>query len=442
MNKAFLEGLQSLTKKYGEKLNFSYSEWETDFLRFYRSKTNYNISNRINTLGCTVHRGKRAMSFSIDEPDIAGVEKKLQAVLAVIDGIPEDPDFVDIENDTRAALAAETVNNITAVGLEKKIGLLNEIKRDAATKGFRIFGTFITNYVEHAVINSSGVFKTSVTSPFLLDVKAVKDDNDVTVIENTGGSDYGAFSEKDFRASLSAKMDNAGKELIDMEPGRYEVVLSPSATAEFMGYLLALANGGTLDSNNSFFEGKVGQKLFPETLTVTDDPLNPRLVRTPYNDEGRLLGKLPVIERGVFRNFFIDNYYGNKLKMDKNGNSGSNIVIGKGKIPLSDMIKGIKKGLFISNLHYMNFINPKETSVTGLTRDGTFLIENGEIKNVVNNLRFTVKIEEVFRNAVEFEDREHVLARSGNYGEFGINTALAPHIKVKDFNITSSTKTV
>jgi predicted Zn-dependent protease len=90
----------------------------------------------------------------------------------------------------------------------------------------------------------------------------------------------------------------------------------------------------------------------------------------------------------------------------------------------------------------MNFINPKETSLTGLTRDGTFLIEDGKISKVVMNLRFTERIERILKSVVALENRAYTIPFSDNYESFDISTVKAPHALVIDFNITSSTNTI
>jgi predicted Zn-dependent protease len=128
--------------------------------------------------------------------------------------------------------------------------------------------------------------------------------------------------------------------------------------------------------------------------------------------------------------------------MKKNGNEGNCLVMQTGEANLDDMIKGVKKGLYISSFHYVNFINSRETSLTGLTRDGTFLIEDGKIVKVVNNLRFTEKIVDIINHISAIENKAFTFPRSDNYGTFSINAYSMPHVRVKQFNISSSTKTV
>jgi predicted Zn-dependent protease len=198
----------------------------------------------------------------------------------------------------------------------------------------------------------------------------------------------------------------------------------------------------SVDRKETDLIGKQGKRVFPSYFTLTDAPDHPGVINSEYGSDGHLVDKLPLFEKGIFRNFLVDNYYGNKLKMEVNGNTGECLVMKTGNSSLDDMIKGIKKGLYISSFHYMNFINPRETSLTGLTRDGTFLIENGKITKVVNNLRFTEKIVDVINNITAIENKAHTVPSSQNYGTFSIGACSMPHVRVKEFNISSSTKTI
>jgi predicted Zn-dependent protease len=128
--------------------------------------------------------------------------------------------------------------------------------------------------------------------------------------------------------------------------------------------------------------------------------------------------------------------------MEINGNEGNCLVLKQGNDKFDDMIKSVKRGLYISSFHYINFTNQRETLLTGLTRDGTFLIEDGKITKVVNNLRFTEKIVDVINNIIGIENKLYTYPMSENYGCFTINACAMPHVKVKEFNISSSTKTV
>ena len=230
--------------------------------------------------------------------------------------------------------------------------------------------------------------------------------------------------------------------MVDIEPGHYEVILAPRCLAEFTQYLAYGMSARALDQHSSFFEGKVGEKLFGEHICIADDPSDPEMIRADYGSDGHIYRYLDLIDKGVFRACLTNNYVAHKTGQPKNGNASSCLKIAPGKQTLEEMIAGVTRGLYISSLHYMNFINPRETSLTGLTRDGTFLIENGAITKVVNSLRFTERIDRILNNILELESRCYTIPFSGNYEYFDIETVKAPHALVRDFNISSSTHTI
>ncbi len=439
----FQKELIKICEKYPQlKLNFHYKIWETDFLRFYQSQINYNISKTSISLSTTIYKEKKSYSFSLKDPTKEILQNKIDDVLQLIDQLPEDPDFVDLEDDLSKSTEKEKTNNIKKVSLDKKIEILEKFSTAVEPYDFKIYGTFICNYRTLYIVNSNGLDKRETSSPIYLECKAVNQKNEVTVLEAYGGERFENFNEEEFTSNLVGKVKAATGEVVDVESGEYEVVLAPRCIGDYLLYLESSIYVRSLDSKQSYFEGKIDQKVFPENVTITDDPNHPDLINFDYNGDGHIYKKLPIIEKGVFKNFFVDNYYGRKLKMDKNGAEGEALVMETGDKELSEMIGSVKKGLYISSLHYMNFINRRETSITGLTRDGTFLIEDGKITKVVNNLRFTENISDIIKGITDIENKSYTIPYSSNYGEFGIYSSRMPHVKVNGFKISSSTKTV
>ncbi len=424
------------------KFDFEYRIWQTDFLRFFRSQINYNISNQISNLACVIHKGQKSYTVSIADPDLRKIRQNIDDAIQIIDKLPPDHDFKDIEDNLDKVAETDKPSNIETLPLDRKIDILEAISQAVEPYGFRIYGTFICNYEEMFIINSNGLDKHSILSPIMLELKAVSDKNEVTVLQSFGGEDFSLFDQDKFIKEMVMKVQAAGNEIVDVDPGEYEVVMAPRVIGELISYLSFGMSAGALDMKRSFFEGKVGEQLFPESITLRDDPTWPGIIRYGYNHDGHIYNPVTLIEKGVFKNFFVDNYYGRKLEMEKNGAGGSCIVLEPGDNTLAELIKPIKRGLYISSLHYMNFINPKETSVTGLTRDGTFLIEDGKITRVVNNLRYTQRIAEIVQRITGIEEVNTVVPFSGNYGDFSIETLSMPHVRVNGFKISSSTETI
>ena len=438
-----LEYLKSLLDIHPE-LQYEIIEqyWTTDFLRFYHSQTNYNISKETTTLSATIYKGKKSFNFMLDNATSEKIDNAVHNALTIIDKLPEDPYFVDLENDKTLAKPREVKNNIEAIPLKLKTEILSRIAEAVAPHNFDIFGSFVCNYQKYRLINSNGLDKTSENSPYYLEVKAVHNKSQVTVIEAFGGEDFQYFREQNFIEHLLQKIGYCFNDIVDIEPGTYDVILAPRCLGEFAQYLAYGMHARSLDQHSSFFEGKLNQKVFPEWISICDDPDDPEIIHKDYGSNGHIYRYLSLVDNGIFRNFMCDNYYSHKTGLPKNGNTGSCLKIEAGDKTLDELIGSVKHGLFISSLHYMNFINPKETSITGLTRDGTFLIENGKITKVVNNLRFTEKVARIFEHIQALENRSHPVPFSGNYEIFDIETVKSPHALVRDFNISSSTKTI
>jgi len=438
------QSLHEIISDYPDvKISIVLYHWQTDFLRFFKSQTNYNISK--NHLGTEVqlYKDKKNYSFTVNNPTSELVRNSIDEALKVIDKLPPDPHFVDLETQTEKGLEASKPNPIELISLEKKIEILNDIKSVISPLDFDLYGTFICNYEKYYLMNSNGLDKKWESSPYYLEIKAVSNKNEVTVLSCNGGENFSDSDITILKTDLLEKCKQSLTEVIDLPSGNYEVILAPRCIGDFLAYYkYSNLRVSSVDRQETELEGKIGEQVFPEFFSLYDSPQHRHVVTSDYGSNGRLIKELPLFEKGVFKNFLVDFYYGNKLNYEINGNTGSCLVMSTGDTKLEDMIKGVKKGLYISSFHYMNFINPRETSITGLTRDGTFLIEDGKITKVVNNLRFTEKITDVIRNIESIEDKASVFPMSDNYGTFSISAYSMPHVKIKQFYISSSTKTV
>lgn len=420
----------------------SCQNWNTDFLRFYHSQTNYNISKDNQSIYLSLYRDKKNYTLKINDLTRAKIDIALKEALNILDKLPADPDFVDLESDLTLAEPREVTNNIKQLPLKLKTSILNRIADAVKPHDFEIYGTFICNYSQSRLLNSNHLDKSSNRSPIYLEVKAVHKSSEVTVLQNFGGEDISSFDEELFTEQLLQKIAHCQNPVIDVDAGEYDVILAPRCMAEFVQYLTWGMSARAYDRRSSFFEDKLGVQVFPSNISIKDDPMEPGIIRQDYGSDGQVYKPLKLIENGVFKAFMCDHYYHRKTGLAKNPNTASCISISAGEISLEEMIKSVKDGLYISSLHYMNFINMKKTTVTGLTRDGTFLIKDGKIVNVVNSLRFTESIDRILRNVLALENKAYTTAFSDNYGCFDITSIKAPHALIKGFRISSSTHTI
>jgi len=227
----------------------------------------------------------------------------------------------------------------------------------------------------------------------------------------------------------------------DLEPGRYPVVLEPSAVSTLVGFLAWIGFGGrVLAEGRSCLSGKEGQPVAVPSITIFDDASAPGTLGLPFDFEGVRRARVDLIRDGVFLDGVYDRRTAKQTGKASTGHAlpapnpegplPLNLFMRPGEHALEDMIAGTERGLLITRFHYSNVVHPVESTITGMTRDGTFWIEGGEIAHPVKNLRFTQSILEALAQ-VSMVGRETELA-----SEFFYSASRVPALKVGSFNFS------
>ena len=183
-----------------------------------------------------------------------------------------------------------------------------------------------------------------------------------------------------------------------IEPGNYPVILEPQAVADLIGTLTGAFDARSAEEGRSAFsarDGKtrLGEQMFNDRINLYSDPANPELPAAPATDEGVPATRLSLITGGVIENFRYTRYWAEQKKRDATPGPVNYILEStQPPTPMDEMIKGMQRGLLISRFWYVRLVDPRTLVLTGLTRDGLWWIENGQIKNPVRNLRFNQSV--------------------------------------------------
>ncbi len=196
---------------------------------------------------------------------------------------------------------------------------------------------------------------------------------------------------------------------VDVEPGTYEVVLEEYAVGELLEYLAFIGFGAlALQEGRSFM--RLGEQITGPNIHIYDDAYDPRGLPMSFDFEGVPKQRVDLIADGVARGVVYDTYTaGREPGKQSTGHAlpapnvygpvPLNLVLAPGTTPKAALAQGIKRGLWVTRCHYVNIVHPLYSILTGMTRDGTFLIEDGQITRPVKNLRFTQNILEAFQHA-------------------------------------------
>jgi predicted Zn-dependent protease len=310
-----------------------------------------------------------------------------------------------------------------------------------SSDGFRAAGSYETSAAEIALLNSEGQFCYGPTTQASVTALVSGGDGGAGYVEawsvDSGGLDLEGIGR---RASRKARDSQAPQ---DLDPGRYEVVLEPAAVATLVAFLTYLGFGGrALAEGRSCLSGKEGQRVAAESITIVDDVFSAGMPGAAFDFEGTPKRRVELIRDGVF----VDGVYDRRSAKQAGGGREStghalpapnpegafplNVEMAPGDASVDDMITATKRGLLVTRFHYSNVVHPLESVITGMTRDGTWLIEDGRVTHPVKNLRFTQSILDALQGT-ELVGRETEMV-----SEFFFSASRVPAVKLASFHFT------
>jgi PmbA protein len=280
-----------------------------------------------------------------------------------------------------------------------RAGQVRKVFARAGKRRFKAAGSFSTESGEVAVFNTRGVrCYQPVTSAGI---------NIIAMSDTSSGYANGlsrAVADIDVVKLADTAVEKAwlSRNPKPLGPGEYEVILEPAAISEVFEWLNYIGFGSKpFADKTSFLSDNIGKKIMDETMTVYDDGLDEAGISFPFDFEGVPKKRVCFVERGVGKGVVYDRISGSKagvastghaITADKHGEGAAalNVFIEKGEKTKEEMVASVERGILVTRFHYINgLIDTPKAVLTGMTRDGTFLIENGQIKHGIKNLRFT-----------------------------------------------------
>ena len=241
----------------------------------------------------------------------------------------------------------------------------------------------------------------------------------------------------------------------EIQPGKYTVILEPSAVLDIVGFMFWDYSGMAILDQRSFLTGRIGSQLFGENITIWDDVTHPLQTGCPFDGEGVRRLRVPLVENGIVKRVVYARTTAERMKRSEQkdkvghieatghgfplpneiGEMPLNIVFASPKNlqTLSEMIASTERGVLVTRLWYIREVDPYEKIVTGMTRDGTFLVENGKVKQGIRNFRFNQSLIHMLSNV----EAMSVPLRSCGEESFDM---VVPAMKIREFNFTEVTK--
>ena len=295
-------------------------------------------------------------------------------------------------------------------------------------------GFIIINASANALGNNKGLFayNRNTNANYTLTVRT-----DDGTGSGWAGAEHPDWKQLNFPALSTHAIDKArlSRNPVAIEPGRYTVILEPQAVGDLVQLMTFYMDARESDEGRSAFAkqgggNKIGEKIVDSRVTIFSDPQDPQLLSQPYDGEGLPLSRQVWVEGGVLKKLYYSRFWAQKQGKQATG-FPSSVKLEGGTTSMDELIKSTPRGVLVTRLWYLREVDPRTILYTGLTRDGTFLIENGKISKAIKNFRFNDSPLFLLSN---LEAMSPAVRLAGT--EAG-GAVVMPAIKAKDFNFTS-----
>jgi predicted Zn-dependent protease len=401
-------------------------------LRFARNTVSTSGGSDTLSLGVQCNFGPKSGLATINEFDDASLERVVRKAEELAKLSPNDPEYVALVGPqtyldpksffpTTAAVTQEDRVRAAAAS----IGICRDQKLTAAG-----YLSDAATFVARA--NSRGLFGYQRNTQVDFSVTARTEDGrgsgyGITDVDDVSRLDTAAITR--VAAQKAARSQDARA----IEPGKYTVILEPAAGATLIGNMYTAMNARAADEGRTFMSKagggtRVGEKLMDERVHLFTDPMNPDLPGSKWSGDGRAQRRVDWIKGGVVQNLSYTRYWARKKGVPEEkapSTGGQGFIMAGTNTSLDDLVKSVKRGVLVTNLWYIRLVDAQTLLYTGLTRDGTFFVENGEIKYPVKNFRFN-------ESPVIMLNNLEALGRPTR-----VNSRLVPPLVIRDFTFTS-----
>ncbi len=429
--KTILEKVVGFSKADGCEVTLSGNEGGN--IRYARNSVSTAGEDSNVSLGIQSYFGKKSGAATINEFDDASLQKVVKRSEELAQLAPENPEFVEPLGPQTYGGDSKTFSEATAkISPDFRAQAAANSINPASSKDITAAGFLEDNRGFNALINSKGLYAYNKSTSV-----------DFTVTMRTNDGTGSGWVSRNFNDVSKLNTSEASKVAIDkalqsrnakaIEPGKYTVILEPNAAGDLINLIFGSLNARQADEGRSFMSKKgggtkVGEKIVDERVNIYTDPWNDEVPAAPWANGGLARKKMDIISGGVVKNLVYDRYWASQKNVEPVPFFGNRIMQG-GNASLTDMIKDTKRGILVTRFWYIRAVDPQTLLYTGLTRDGTFFIENGKIKHPVKNFRFNESPIIMLNNLETLGKQERVSGFGGS--------SLIPYMKIRDFTFSS-----
>ncbi len=408
--------------------------------RFANNTIHQHVAEQFLTISVRTVLDGRTARATTNKTDEDALRRVVVSSSRIARSQPKYPGLLPMPRAQKYAKVKRWFDATAAASPRDRASAVARICRRAAQEKQVAAGTYSSGATRSLLANSQGLAAT---------YEQTRAEFSVTMMEEKS-SGWAKASAADIRAlDVDALAANASQKAAnsrtprELAPGRYTVILEPAAALDMVGFLFYDFAGTAVLDKRSCLNERMGKKILGENIVLWDDVTHPEQLGAPFDGEGMPRQKVLLMDRGVPKNLVYSRSTAKKMKAKATGHglalpnewgeAPMNLVLEGGRTSIDEMISSTERGILVTRLWYIREVDPYEKIMTGMTRDGTFLVENGRVTGGIRNFRFNQSILELLANV-------EALGPAARASGEEASDMVIPAMKVRDFHFSAVTK--
>jgi len=408
--------------------------------RFANNSIHQHVAEHGLTVSLRVVVDGRTARVTTNRVEEDALRAALESAASLASSQPKDPGLLPLPAKQTYRPVRRFIDPTAALSAESRARAVKNTCTLAESNGQIAAGIFSSGQSQSVLANSRGLF--AAYRQTQAEFSVTMQQGSATSWAKANAADFRAFDPPALAKTACEKAARA-ENPAELAPGKYTVILEPAAVLDLVGFLFYDFSATAVQDQRSCFSGRLGKPLLGKSITISDDVYHPEQLGAPFDGEGIPRQRVLLVDGGVPRNLVYSRRSAKKSGVrptghgfdlpNEYGEAPMNLVIGGGKSSIAEMIAGTDRGLLVTRLWYIRELDPYEKVMTGMTRDGLFLVEKGKVTQSVRNFRFNQSIVQMLRNVEALGPSRRATAEESF-------EMVVPPMKIGNFHFSEVTK--
>jgi PmbA protein len=408
--------------------------------RFANNTIHQNVAEQVLNVSVRTVLDGRTARATTNKTDDDSLRRVVEIAKTLARSQPRNPDLLPMPGPQKYSKVARYFENTAHATPADCARTVVKVAKMAEKNKQTAAGIFSTGVTQFAIANSRGLFASHCQTRAEFSITILESDSSGWAKSNS--PDLAQIDPVALARSASEK-SAASRKPAEVAPGSWTVILEPSAVLDLVGFLFYDFAGTAMADQRSCFNKRIGKRVMGENISLSDDAYHPLQSGAPFDGEGIPRQKILLVDKGVPKNLVYSRATAKKMKAKPTGHglalpndmgeAPMNLVFSGGNSSLDEMVRSTERGILVTRVWYIRDVDPYEKVLTGMTRDGTFLVQDGKLAGGLRNFRFNQSVLEMLSN-VELMGASVRTAGEENFD------MVVPSMKVRNFHFSEVTK--